>query len=772
MTQQINTNILTKTGFDLFELSNDATQKVAKGSNFMFGNGYLGYRGTFPNSGSDDFAACIVSDTYDNADGKWKELCNVPNGLFTDFIIDDKKLDWESEKGGYCRSLNLQDATLTVEKTEANFQVSVERFATMDRLHLLVMRSTIEALSDIELTLSSGIDADVWSLNGNHFQSVELAEQGDYLMSHAKTVENGIDIFVLEYQKIVGGEIASESIDINDLSAMRNSTLRIAKGKTIVVEKLVSIFSSNDCAEPKKSAITMLDEARKEGFEGVKSTHTKKWAMVWDKHDIKIESDDQAQVLTRFNLFHNIIHTPTHALLPVGARGLSCQAYQGAAFWDQEIFNMPMYLHSNPEIAKNILKYRYETLSGARQKALDLGYRGAFYAWISGDDGKELCPSFFFKDVISGRKIRNHFNIWQIHVSPDIAYSIWRYFEVTGDVEFLEQYGTEMMLDISLFLMTRSFFNVAKQQYEFIRLLGPDEYHENVDNNVFTNYQARYTLQKTMQSVAMLRDKNPEKLAQLLAELDITEHTLSLFEDMIEKIYIKHVNDDLLIEQFDGYFELEDVSPKTLAGRLIDKGEYWGWPNGVAVHTQVIKQADLIQLFVLHDDFPMDVLKANYDYYEPRTEHGSSLSPAMYSIIASKIGYTEQAYDYYIKSCMVDLKDSNKSVSGGTFIGGIHTASCGAVWQMIVLGFAGYSIHDNCLHFKPSLPENWTGCEFNLQYQGQSLTVKLTAQTLTLTGHWDDTQQLDIEVAGSRYVLLGNQPLSVCIGEAELSLIA
>ena len=188
-----------------------------------------------------------------------------------------------------------------------------------------------------------------------------------------------------------------------------------------------------------------------------------------------------------------MIATPAHTdHLPIGARGLSCQAYQGAAFWDQEVFNLPVFLYTDPEIARKILIYRYKTLNGARKKARDLGYQGAFYAWISGDSGEEICPSYFFKDVISGRRIRNHFNDWQIHISPDIAYTIWLYVTVTNDTEYLRDYGAEIVFEIARFLVSRSHFRKDRNGYDVIRVLGPDEYHENVDNNFFTNFPGAF----------------------------------------------------------------------------------------------------------------------------------------------------------------------------------------------------------------------------------------------------------------------------------------
>jgi len=744
-----NNNINTELGFDIFEDQYIESQGITTGSNYMFGNGYLGYRGTHVDGTKEDFAACIVSDTYDKADDKWRELCNAPNGLFLKLRANGKVLKVDDTLINYKRQLVLSGAMLKTTLEDETVIVNTERFASMDRLHVIAMKYTIIAKNDTSILIETGIDGDVWSINGEHFVEYNLDKSSDNLLTHTVTKEFGTDLYVAESTKVSGVEYKEEFIAENKKN-MRNIELTIKSGDQVVVTKFVTIYSSNDSDTPKENALSLLAEVKTLGYKEVLRTHQIKWDEVWAKHDIRIKGNLRDETLTRFNLYHNIIHTPTHGLLPVGARGLSCQAYQGAAFWDQEIFNLPMYLYSNPEVAKNILMYRYNTLEGAREKATRLGYRGAFYAWISGKSGEELCPDFFFKDIITGRKIRNHFNIWQIHVSSDIAYTIWRYYEVTGDIDFVLDFGAEMMLDISLFLLTRSFYNVDKDRYEYIRLLGPDEYHENVDNNVFTNYQAKYTLEKTMEVFAMMEEKRPEELKILLDKLEISDRNIEIMKEMIDKIYIKETGKDKVIEQFDNYFQLEDVPPAELATRLIDKAEYWGWPNGIAVHTQVLKQADLIQLFVLHDDFDVDILRANFDYYEPRTEHGSSLSPAMYSIIASKVGYDEMAYEYFVKSCTVDLYNANKAISGGTFIGGIHTASCGAVWQMIIFGFAGYSVHENVLHFKPKMPAEWDGFDFSVHQRHNYLDVVVSEESIAVTSKVDNKESLTIDVYGER----------------------
>jgi len=414
-----------------------------------------------------------------------------------------------------------------------------------------------------------------------------------------------------------------------------------------------------------------------------------------------------------------------------------------------------MFLFTETETAKNILKYRYHTLDGARKKAEDLGYAGAFYAWISGKSGEELCPSFFFKDVISGRKIRNHFNDWQIHVSPDISYAIWQYYLASSDTEFIVNYGAEILFEVARFLHSRVHYNKFKDQYEVIRLLGPDEYHENVDNNAFTNYQSQFALKKALYFYFKLNNEYPEKLEKLKDKIDLSENEVTAWQEIAEKIYLPQPDqENKLIEQFDGYFDLEDTTPEVLEDRLIDKEEYWGWPNGVAVFTQVIKQADVIQLFTLHDDFfSEEVIRANYDYYEPRTQHGSSLSPSQYAVTAAKLGNSEECYRYFEKSAYIDLKSTNKAVSGGTFIGGIHTAAAGGIWQLIVNGFGGMKLNKNGLFFAPILTEEWEELEWKINYRGQKLDCILNHEEFIIKSVKGNNKSLELFVFEKEYLL-------------------
>jgi kojibiose phosphorylase len=763
---------------DFFKIKDDWNIKIEElkdeqlvhyGSNLLCGNGYLGYRGTLEEWGKDEYQACVITDTYDMADGKWRELSNSPNALFTEVKIGGEKLgdypdedlmttelDFDYKYGVFKRNSRAKNSTA---------EIVSERFASYDNLHLIANKYQLNNLEENKVEIRLGIKGDIWDLNGSHLEnfSGEYDSEKNILYLKANTVEKNIDLITALSFDFKKGDIESLKVENEEKSIYLLLKIK-PENKVVKFERNMLVYSSNDLKNPLEKAVEAAVEATAEGYQQLKQEHQHVWDKKWELMDIKIAGNQLDQLAVHFNLYHNVIATPAHSeYLPIGARGLSCQAYQGAAFWDQEIFNLPMFLFTETKTAKNILKYRYHTLDGARKKAKDLGYDGAFYAWISGKSGQELCPSFFFKDVISGRKIRNHFNDWQIHVSPDISYTIWKYYIATDDLDFVVDYGSEILFEVARFLHSRVHYNQYKDQYEIIRLLGPDEYHENVDNNAFTNYQTRYALKKALYFYYKMENEYPEKLKALKEKIDLQEKEVTAWQEIAERIYLPEPDENMLIEQFDGYFDLEDTTAEVLEERLIDKQEYWGWPNGVAVFTQVIKQADVIQLFTMHDIFSEEVLAANYDYYEPRTQHGSSLSPSQYAIVAARLGRAEEAYDYFEASAFIDLMSTNKAVSGGTFIGGVHTAAAGGIWQLIVNGFAGMNINRKGLSFMPILPEEWDSVEFKLNYKANKLKIKLSSDSFTVQASASNKTSVEFKVEDKHYKAAAGEEVNIKI---------
>ena len=410
--------------------------------------------------------------------------------------------------------------------------------------------------------------------------------------------------------------------------------------------------------DPAERACASVRLAKDAGYARLLARQVMAWRAFWDAADVQLDGDPVAQAALRFGLYHNVIATPRHDdRLPVGARGLSCQAYQGAAFWDQEVYNLPPFLLTRPDVARGLLRHRVATLDGARRKAERLGYRGTFFAWISGLTGDELCPDFFFRDVLSGRWVRNHFNDWQMHVSPDVALTVQRYVHVTGDTSFLRDGGAELVCEVARFLDSFVWHDHVADTFHCLRLLGPDEYHEDVDDNAFTAEQTRRALLYACQVWDLLLEEHPDVLDDLRGRCGFADDERARWEHVAARVFVPPPDPTTHVtEQFRGFHDLEDVRPDAVAERLVDPDEYWGWPNGVAVHTQVLKQADVVMLDVVRpDERPREQVEADVDHYLPRTQHGSSLSPGAYALVLARLGRADEARELFLRSATTDL---------------------------------------------------------------------------------------------------------------------
>ena len=739
---QIGEHVRTDTGWEVVDQAPTDDRIVTVGSNFMVGNGYLGYRGTRPDQRADAFVGCVVADTYDIADGVWSELSTVPNGLYVTLEADGRPLTFDPTHDSEVE-LTLTTGEFTHRSTWSNGAadalVSVRRFASLDDLHVVMQQVTVVATHEMELQVHAGIDTDVWSLNGDHLGRINTTREDGLSTARCTTNESGIDIAVATSWHA------------------EHDRVRLWPGDDITITSAMAVATSNDDDVPfgpLERAFDSSEFAIETGYRDMLERSAERWEEFWDTADVVIDGEDTvaAQAALRFSIWHNRIATPAHTdRLPIGARGLSCQAYQGAAFWDQEMFNLPAYLFTAPQIARNILMYRWRTLDGARRKAARLGYEGAYYAWISGTTGDELCPDFFFDDVITGRPIRNHFNVWQMHVSPDIAITVDRYWQVTGDDGFIADHGAEIVFEVANFLTSFVKYVPHRERYEIIRLLGPDEWHENVDNDVYTNRVTHLALGAALRLHDWMLRHHPDQLR----DLDAAEERVERWRDVHDNLYMPAADPDTgLIEQFDGFFALEDADPDELRTRLIDPGEYWGWPNGVAVHTQVSKQPDVVQLFAVDPRDPIDVQRANYDYYEPRCAHGSSLSHSVHATVACRLAehdpsYLDQALEYFLDTAMLDLNATQYAVVGGTFIGGMHTAANAGAYLTAVFGFGGVRVGGGALQLSPSMPASWTSLTFALVVRGQRLDVTASHAGHVVTAHPANAHSVRLAVGGA-----------------------
>ena len=443
---------------------------------------------------------------------------------------------------------------------------------------------------------------------------------------------------------------------------------------------------------------------------------------------MEIEGDKESMEALNYSLYQLQSIAPRHAKsLSIGARGLSGQTYKGAVFWDTEMFMLEYFLYTQPETARTLLKYRIDTLAGAKEKARTYGYQGAFYAWESQEGGYDACTDYNVTDVFTGRPMRTYFKDKQIHISAAVVYGIMRYTDVTGDDSLLKEGGIETILECANFYDSLLLQKVHTKVYELHDVIGPDEYHERVNNNGYTNRMAKFTFEMA----AKILQEAEEKTLKRISEAYPVEELFKRYQEDAQKLYLPQPGKDGIVEQFDGYRKLEDVSVETVRSRLLHEKEYWGGAYGVAAHTQVIKQADVVTWMVMFsEEFSQEILQKNLDYYEPRTEHGSSLSACMYALLFCKCGRPERAYPFFLKSAKADLAGGGKEWAGSIYIGGTHPAAAGGAYMTAVSGFGGVVLKNGEVTVNPKLPESWKKLKFHIRYQNKLYQITETKDSV------------------------------------------
>ncbi|MDQ0196104.1 glycosyl hydrolase family 65 protein [Paenibacillus wynnii] len=736
-----------ESGFDLARVTTN-------GNKFMIGNGYMGYRGTLEEFGKEELVAVTLAGLYDKAGQQWREPVNAPNGLFTTLLCDGEPLTViEQEVVSHRQELDIRSAihrreTVYKRLDGGTVTYTADRFASMDNLHLLVSKLTLCATRDCAVVIRTGIDDDVWDINGPHLNDQQGNLMDNVLISTAITGELKVPVAVAELAVFGFGE---QSFDVSSL--LRHLTFNAQAGVTYTWYKYVSVFSGLDGTEPPvNEAITTVNAAVNIGYEVLLGAHQRKWEDKWSRSDVIIEGDQEAQFALRYSIYQLLIIAPTHSeKVSIPARGLSGQVYKGAVFWDTEMFILPFFLHSDPATARNLMMYRVHTLEGAKRKAAEYGFLGAFYAWESQDTGDDACTLFNVNDVFTGRPMRTYFRDKQVHISADVVHGIWQYVQFTGDYSLLTDGGAEVIWECARFFYSYAYYNPVKGRYEILDVTGPDEYHERVNNNAFTNALVKETLEIALQAADYLRT-NHLSAFETLNDTFKEGPFLPEFQEMLEHFYVPQPNaESLVIEQFDRYFTLEEVDLTNLKSRVLNKHEYWGGGNGLATTTTILKQADVVlMLNLFKHSFTQEVKKANWEFYEPRTEHGSSLSPCIYALVAADIGAPDWGYPYFMRTATVDLTGESKQYVGDLYIGGTHPAANGGAWMAAVLGFAGLYFNGEDVHLNPSMPKQWESVELPVVLRGGTYRLHVGRDEITIQASADNQSALNFVVSGGQ----------------------
>ena len=708
--------ILEKTGFD-------TADAAADGNRFLCANGYMGLRGAVEEAGPAQFPAITLAGVYDQFADRWREPVNAPGALHFRLTFNGQALALgRTEALSHRQRLDYRHGVFQRETDFGPVTISSRRFVSMADCHLLADQYELRFRADGEMTLLAGISTAIWDINGPHLFDFDY-QAGDALLVRAATGEK--HIAVAAAQCMTPDFEAEETLLQREQGIFRAYKRRVKKGDTLTVSAFAAICTALDGGDPADSARGHCLQAQARGFDACLQAHRDAWERIWDRCEITLEGDEAAALALHASQYHLNCIAPRHAdSLSIPARGLSGQTYKGAIFWDSEIFFFPMFVHTQPEIARSLLRYRIKTLPGALKKAAEYGYRGAFYAWESQEGGTEGCTNFNVVDVFTHRPVRTYFRDKQIHISADIAYALRSYYDITGDRSLLMAGGARVILECARFYLSRANAHLDSDGVDFADVIGPDEYHERVKNNAFTNRMILYCLESALRMREIFADQ-PGWFDRLLRELDY-EKDWALIRDLCPRIREPRVRDGVM-EQFDGYFDLEDCTLDDVRARLCDPREYWGGDHGVAGTTQIIKQADVIALMALFPDrFSPEEVAANWRYYEPRTEHGSSLSACMYALAACRIGRPDAAWPLFMKTAQIDVLGGGKQWAGEIYIGGTHPASNGGAWMIAALGFAGLRMQNGYPTLHPHLPPQITRLRFPITAGGKRLLVEVT----------------------------------------------
>ena len=716
----------------------DQEQITSNGNKFLVGNGYLGIRGTLQEYEKSEYPAINLAGIYDQVGDAWREPLNAPNGLYTyiefggeEYRLPKKTPSSHSISLDYRHGIFYRDTTWDTQ--HGKITVKAERFASLHNKHLIAMKYSIQSESDGEIKLYTGIDGDVWDINGPHFDEMLLSETNQVAQAVGITHESKDRVCVSEV--INADFLYKEQINIEGRLILRNLSFHAKAGLIYNLYKWVSIYTSKDSQDYAAKSLELVRNSKTEGYASVLDKHNLEWERKWSISEVIIDGDDVAMEALNYSIYHIHCIAPRHAdNLSIAARGLSGQTYKGAIFWDTEMFMLDFFLFTEPLVAKSLLMYRIDTLEGAKKKAKDYGFEGAFYAWESQEGGYDACSDYNVTDVFTGRRMRTYFKDKQIHISSAVVYGIMRYVDYTGNYDLLGEGGAEVIIECASFYYDLLVKKVHSDRYELHDVIGPDEYHERVNNNAYTNRMVKYTFESAIKAIKLTSELGDKAEKKLKEQYDL-ESLLTMFQDADSKLYIPQANENTgIIEQFDGYELLEDVGLEELKGRLLNEKEYWGGAYGIAAHTKIIKQADVVTLLNLFSqEYDEEILLSNWEYYEPRTEHGSSLSACMYSMLACKCSMPQKAYPLFVKSATADLSGQGKQWAGLIYIGGTHPASSGGAYMTAIEGFAGIYQEDGVLKAKPNLPSNWTRLLCKVIYHGDLYQIEVMKDHAEIT---------------------------------------
>ena len=733
---------VTERGFD------PAYARVSE-SVFALSNEALGIRGCFDEGGSaNSLRGAYTNGVYDleQLPRSYRGIVDrthfmIPSAdwLMTDISLDGEKLDLgTADFRDFMRELDMRAGTLTrsfIWHTRSGKDVRLTFLRFLDMLHgeRAYQRITLEALNftgDIELTSGLSFDVTHEGRRSCFWGDTRLEAGGKFMAAQSRTLLSGQEVFAGALWEACGCKGSTQG-----RTAQLHAVLTLNKGvETHVDKRAVILFDGTQGEELWLSGRAALAAAQETSLDDALAAQAEYWAAHWrvsdvtidpcgtDAHTVDAVAEEQQGI--RFCSFQLAqIYSGSSVCHNIGAKGLTGESYNGHAFWDTEACCLPFYLFTNPAAARSLLMFRYNTLPQAKRRAGMLDCAGACYP-VATLNGDEACTLW------------QHANL-QLQPSTAVAYGVWHYVRVTGDTEFLWQYGAEMLLEIARFLFSRVAMSAVTGKYGYYGVMGPDEFHLMVNNNAYTNYMGSRTLAYACETLADMAEHRPKEYALLCEKTGLRQEELFAWRETADRMD-KPSADAGVIEQHDGYFKLPHIDVNEIPIGEFPLYDHWSYDR--IYRTDMIKQPDvLMMLYLYNTSFSRACKQANYEFYEPRTIHESSLSPSVHSILAAELGRMDEATRFFGYATRLDLDNYNRNTGEG-----LHTTSIAMAWANIVYGFAGLRSDGDVIAFAPRLPGRWDRLRFSLTYRGRIIDV-------------------DMRKSDTHFTLRQGEPVELCV---------
>ncbi|MDI9871062.1 MULTISPECIES: glycoside hydrolase family 65 protein [Flectobacillus] len=754
---------------------NEITESVCS-----LGNGRMGQRGNF----EETFTGKTLQGNYvagvyypdKTRVGWWKngypeyfaKVLNAANWIGIKVEIDGEELDLNRcEVADFRRVLNMREgylersfiATLASGK---QIKVYTKRFNSIVDDESGAISYSITPLNfDGKLTLTPFIDGDIKNKDANYDEKFwdeihrETAFAEGYI--ELRTKKTGFHVVTGQKFEILqdGKSVDFQSFPIKAEKYVASQvSLDVISGQETTLIKYACNLSSENYAieELLPVAKAYLAKVSAKGYAKMLAEQAEKWISKWHMNDIVIEGDVAAQQGIRFNIFQlNQTYSGEDARLNIGPKGFTGEKYGGSTYWDTEAYCIPFYMATaDAQVARNLLVYRWKQLGRAIENAGKLGFK----------DGAALYPMV----TMNGEECHNEWEITfeEIHRNGAIAYAIYDYINYTDDKAYLAEYGFEVLLGIARFWAQRVNWSIAKKQYVMLGVTGPNEYENNVNNNWYTSYIAVWCLKYAKEAAEYIKSTDSARFAELVGLLSLNEEAeFGKFQHIIDNMYLPEDKELGVYLQQDGFLDKELIQVKDLAASDRPINQKWSWDR--ILRSCFIKQADVLQgIYFFEDDFDIETIRRNYDFYEPMTVHESSLSPCVHSIIAAKLGDKPRSYEFYQRSARLDLDDYNNDTEDG-----LHITSMAGTWMSVIKGFGGMRVRNGQIFLNPFVPENWKSFAFKIRFRNNILNIITTSDNVTIENL--EGGDITINVGAEAYEVKATSSVVVALGATELA---